>query len=201
VAGARIVAALETIFNVLALNLALLVACVPVVTIPAALHAASAAVERWRGEGEDRLVREFVRVLRADLVGATVVVGAPVLAIGVGVEEVHFFALRSAMSARVCFGLGVGALAFTATALGYVLLLSARERSLPASELWSLAARFAFANLVITGPLFLIELVAAIYLLLIDPALCLAGIPALLILALVTTARLGVARVERRDEV
>jgi hypothetical protein len=58
-------AALATLFNFLALNLALLIASLPIVTLPAAVSAATVALDRWRGEGEDRVIREFISALRS----------------------------------------------------------------------------------------------------------------------------------------
>ena len=59
----QVMAVLSAIFNCLALNLALLVACLPIVTVPVAFQAGIVALDRWRNEGEDRLVREFVAAL------------------------------------------------------------------------------------------------------------------------------------------
>jgi hypothetical protein len=63
--GTKIMAALTTLFNFLALNLALLIASLPIVTLPAAVSAATVALDRWRGKGEDSVIREFISALRA----------------------------------------------------------------------------------------------------------------------------------------
>jgi len=60
----RIVAALRAVFNFLVLNVVLVMACLPVVTVPLACQAATISLERWRAAGEDRVVREFIAALR-----------------------------------------------------------------------------------------------------------------------------------------
>jgi hypothetical protein len=58
--GIRLMAALSALFNALALNLAMIVASLPLVTAPTAVSAASAALDRWARDGEDRVVRQFL---------------------------------------------------------------------------------------------------------------------------------------------
>ena len=193
-------AALGSAFNVLALNLVLLVVSLPVVTLPVAINAATTALDRWRGEGEDRVVREFLIVLRSSPPGrTTAAVGVPLAAIGVGVAESRYF-LRSydlhggGLVSGAGLGLGLAALLITLTALGYVFLLAARHPGLPAADLWSLSARLAFRNLLVTGPLFLAELAAAAAVILIDPPLLIVGVPVLLLQMMRLTARLGLRR-------
>ena len=53
-------AALAALFNFLALNLALLIFSLPVITLPAAVSAATQALDQWRRDGEDQVVREFL---------------------------------------------------------------------------------------------------------------------------------------------
>ena len=75
-------AALATLFNVLALNLVLLIAVAAGHhAAPAAVNAASVALDRWRGEGEDRVVREFLLALRSrPPLRTTLLVGVPLAA-------------------------------------------------------------------------------------------------------------------------
>ena len=61
----KVVGALTACFNFLVLNLVLLLACLPVVTVPVALQAATVALERWRVSGEDQVVRGFLVALRS----------------------------------------------------------------------------------------------------------------------------------------
>lgn len=191
-------AALAWIFNMLVLNLALLVASLPVVTMPVAAKAAWTALDRWRSGGEDRVVREFVTALRSGQpLRTTVLVGVPLAMAAVSVEEVHYFLRGSDLMARTCFGLGLAALVVTVTALGYVLLLVARSPWPSAGALWSLCIRLAVRNLFVTGPLFVIEIAGAAFLALADPALLLIGLPVALVYAMRATAQYGLHRAEK----
>jgi Protein of unknown function, DUF624 len=125
--GTRIMAALAALFSVLALNLALLVFSLPVVTLPAAVSAATQALERWRRDGEDQVVREFLIGFRAQWARQTVLVGVPLAAAVLGVIEVRHFAASGGAGDRLALGFGTVALLVTVSALGYVFLLSARE--------------------------------------------------------------------------
>jgi hypothetical protein len=193
--GTRIMAALDTFFNFLVLNLVLLIASLPIVTIPIAVNAATSALDRWRGEGEDRVVREFLITLRSrPPLKTTACTGVPLAALVLGVMEVRHFLGSGQAVDRVGLGLGLVALLITLTALGYVFLLAARNPSAAATELWSAGATLAVRNLVITGPLFLIEIAAATTLTLIAPALLLVGIPIAALNLMRVTAQFGLRR-------
>ena len=197
--GTGVMAALASAFNFLVLNLALLIASLPVVTLPIAVNAGSVALDRWRREGEDRVFREFCTALRSrPPLRTTVVVGVPLAATALGVVEIRYFLRRSLrggdLVAHVGLGLGLAALLITLTALGYVFLLAARGPALPATEFWSLCARLAVRNLLITGPLFLTEIAGATVLTLIDPPLLLLGVPVLLLYLMRLTAQFGLRR-------
>jgi len=105
--GTRIMAALAALFNFLALNLVLLVFSLPVITLPAAVSAATHALDRWRRDGEDQVVREFLIGFRAEWTRQTVLVGVPLAAAVVGVVEARHFAA------------GTGAAAGTGGAMGW----------------------------------------------------------------------------------
>src|ERR1700761_7863568 len=111
--GTRIMAALAALFNVLALNLALLVCSLPVVTAPAAVSAATRALDRWRRDGEDQVVLEFLIGLRAEWARQTVLVGVPLAAAVLGVIEVRHFAAGGAVDGRLALGFGTVALLVT----------------------------------------------------------------------------------------
>jgi hypothetical protein len=193
--GSRIMAALATMFNFLALNLVLLIASLPVVTAPAAVNAAMVALDRWRGEGEDRVVREFVIALRSTPpLRTTLLTGVPLAAVGIGLAEVHHFIRGGSLMDRAYLGLGLGALLITLMAIGYVFLLAAHEPARPPAELWSLCAGLAIRNLLITGPLFLIEIAGVTAITVIDPALLLLGAPLLLLQFMKLTAQFGLRR-------
>jgi hypothetical protein len=193
--GSWVMAALATLFNFLALNLVLLIAALPLVTLPVAVNAALVALDRWRHEGEDRVVREFVTALRTrPPLRTTLLTGVPVAAIVVGVAEVHHFIRGTSLTDRFYLGLGLGALLVTLMAAGYVFLLTAREASLDPASLWSLCAGLAIRNLLVTGPLFLAEMAGAAAVTVVDPALLLLGVPLLLLQFMRLTAQLGLRR-------
>jgi hypothetical protein len=196
--GSRFMAALSTMFNILALNTVLIIAALPVITLPAALNAATVALDRWRTDGEDRVVREFILALRSGSpVRGTVLTGVPLAAIALGLLEVRHFARLAAPADRAALGCTLGALLLILTAFGYLLLLAPRDAARRAAgqpspaELWSLAARLAIRNLLVTGPLFLLEFAAAAFLTVLDPALLFLGVPVLLLRALSRTAAWG----------
>jgi hypothetical protein len=197
--GDRIMAALATGFNVLALNLALLIAALPIVTLPAAVNAATVALDRWRDEGEDSVIREFISALRSrPFPRTTAVAGVPLAAVAVGVAEAHHFARGAGLPDRVGLGFVAVALLITLTALGYVFLLAARDPAARAADLWSLSARLAIRNLFVTGPLFLAEIAVVTIPAVIDPALLLLGLPLLLLQLMRVTAQFGLRRAERK---
>ena len=116
------------------------------------------------------MVREFFITLRSAPPGHTMLlVGGPLAAIAVGLAEARYFLRGGDLIARTGLGLGLAALVITLTALGYVFLLAARHPPVRAAALWSLCARLAVRNLLLTGPLFLAEIAAAAALSMADP--------------------------------
>jgi hypothetical protein len=217
--GTRIMAALAALFNFLALNLALLVFSLPVITLPAAVSAATHALERWRRGGEDQVMREFLIGFRAQWARQTVLVGVPLAAAVLGVIEVRHFAAGAGGGAasRLALGFGTVALLVTASALGYVFLLTARERTelqelegledsgdvaepavSTAAEFWTGCIRLGISNALVTGPLFLIEIGGAAVLAWIDPPLLLLGLPLLALQLMRVTANVGLRRAGRK---
>ncbi len=198
ISGTRIMAALGTLFNILALNLVLVIASVPVLTLPAAVGAASVALDQWRRDGEDRVVRSFVIALRSrPPLWTTATTGVPLAAAALGLVEIRHFAREATLPGRVGLGLGLGALLVTLASLGYVLQLAADDPALPPVELWSLSARLAIRNLLVAGPLSVAAIAAAAVLTVTDPGLLLLGVPVFLVHALKLTARPGLRRVQR----
>jgi hypothetical protein len=201
ISGTRIMAALGTLFNVLALNLVLLIASLPVITLPAAVDAASVAMDRWRRDGEDRVVRAFVTTLRSrPPLRATAAIGVPLAAAALGLVEIRHFAREATLPGRIGLGLGLGGLLITLAALGYVLQLAADDAALPPVELWSLSARLAIRNLFVAGPLSVAAIAAAAVLTVTDPGLLLLGVPVVLVHVLKLTARPGLRRVQRTQQ-
>lgn len=211
--GTRIMAALAALFNFLALNLALLLFSLPVITLPAAVSAATHALERWRRDGEDQVMREFVIGFRARWARQTVLVGVPLAAAVVGVIEVRHFAAGGGAANRLALGFGTVGLLVTASALGYVFVLAARDRAdlermgdsgdaagpAPgtAAEFWTGCVRLGIVNVLVTGPLFLIEIGGAAVLGWIDPPLLLLGLPLLALQLMRVTATFGLRRAGR----
>jgi hypothetical protein len=201
ISGTRIMAALGTLFNILALNLVLVIASIPVVTLPAAAGAASVALDQWRRDGEDRVVRSFVIALRSrSPLRTTAATGVPLAAAALGLVEIRHFAREATLPGRVGLGLGLGALLITLAALGYVLQLAADDPGLPPVELWSLSARLAIRNLLVAGPLSVAAIAAAAVLTVTDPGLLLLGVPVFVVYALKLTARPGLRRAARPPE-
>ena len=211
--GTRIMAALAALFNFLALNLALLVFSVPVITLPAAVSAATHALERWRRDGDDQVMREFLIGFRAGWARQTVLVGVPLAAAVLGVIEVRHFAAGAGAANRLALGFGTVALLVTASALGYVFLLACRGRAelealgssgdvagpavSTAAEFWTGCVRLGISNLLVTGPLFLIEIGGAAVLAWIDPPLLLLGLPLLALQLMRVTANFGLRLASR----
>ncbi len=194
----KVIGALTACFNFLALNLVLLLACLPVVTAPMSLQAATIALERWRVSGEDRVVREFLAAFRSrPALRTTVTVGVPLAVAAIAAEEVHFFSRGGTPGDWVSLGFGVAALVVALTSIGYVLVLGARRPLMAPSDLWNLSVCLAIQNLPSTGPLFVTEFVATALLLLLDPVLALIGVPILFFQCLRLTAQIGIRRVER----
>ena len=191
----RAVGALTACFDFLALNLVLLVTCLPVVTVPIALQAAMVALERWRVSGEDRVVQEFLVALRSrPPLRTTLTVGTPLAGAAIAAEEVHFFSRGGTPGDWVSLGFGVAALLVALTSIGYVLVLGARRPLMAPSDLWNMSVCLAVRNLLTTGPLFVAEFAATTLLLLLDPALALIGLPLALLCLIRATAKLGARR-------
>jgi len=194
--ASRVMGGLETVLNYLLLNAALVLTALPVLTLPMSVAAATTALERWRQGGEDRVLKEFALALRAQVRAGTIVaVGVPFVAIGVGVEEIHYFGTNSmGIVGQVCLGLGVFGVLMALTALGYVLVLSTRYPLAGPSEVLRLAVQLGVRNLFVTGPLFIGEIGVAVALCLVDPALVLVGVPVALVNVIRVTAELGIRR-------
>lgn len=193
--GFRIMGGLTTLFNALALNLTLMVASLPVITAPVAVIAVSAVLERWRHDGEDRVVRQFLIEFRDRWsVPTTLGTGIPMAAAVLGLAEIRHFIRDATPTGRAGLGLGCAALLVTLAALGYVFQLATDERALSPVDLWSLSARLAIRNLPIVGPLSVAAGAGTAVLAATDPALMLLGLPVFLLQWLKLTARPGLRR-------
>jgi hypothetical protein len=193
--GTKIVARLTTLFNVLALNLVMTVAALPLITAPVAVSAASATLDRWRRQGEDRVVRQFLIEFRCRWSVRTVLgTGVPMAAAVLGLAEIRHFAGETTLSGRAGLTLGCGALFITLAALGYLFQLTADQPGLSPVDLWSLSARLAVRNLLVAGPLSAVPIAGVAILAGRDPAVLLLGLPVFLLHALKLVARPGLRR-------
>jgi hypothetical protein len=193
--GTQIMAGLTTLFNVLALNLVMIMAGLPLITAPVAITAASATLDRWRSDGEDRVIRQFLIEFRnLWSVRTTLGAGVPMAMAVLGLAEIRHFAPEATTAGRTGLCLGALALFITLAALGYVFQLTIDKPSLPPVDLWSASARLAVRNLLTAGPLSAVPIAGVTVLAGRDPAVLLLGLPVFLLHALRLTARPGLRR-------
>jgi hypothetical protein len=196
--GTRVMAGLSTLFNVVALNLAMTVTSLPLITAPVAVSSASAALDRWRRDGEDRVIRQFIVEFRDRWsVRSTLAAGVPMAAAAVGLAEIRHFAPQPSVTGRAGLCLGAGALLVTLAALGYVFQLTADRPGLDPVDLWSASARLAVRNLLVAGPLSAVPVAAVTVLAARDPGVLLLGLPVFLLHALKLIAGPGLRRAEQ----
>ena len=193
--GTRLMAVLTALFNVLALNLAMIVASLPLFTAPTAVSAASATLDQWTRAGEDRVVRQFLIEFRGRWSARTTLgAGVPMIAATLGLAEIRHLAREATLSGRAALCLAVGALLITLAAVGYVVQLIADEPDLSPVDLWSLSARLAVRNLLVTGVLSVVPIAGLAILAARDPAVLLLGLPVFLLYTLKLIARPGLRR-------
>ena len=191
----RVMAVLTAIFNAMALNGVLVIACLPIITAPAALQSAMVAIDGWRSGGDDRVVRQFIFAMRSGRFWrTTLTVGVPLLAAALAVEEVHFFSRAATAGNAVGLGLGFAGLLLALASTGYVLVLGARQPDLPPTDLWFLAVALVARNLLVASPLLAGEFVGASLLLLRDPSLVVIAVPVGLLALVGSTASRGIER-------
>jgi uncharacterized protein DUF624 len=193
--GIRLMAVLTALFNALALNLAMILASLPLITAPAAVSAASATLDRWARDGEDRVVRQFIVEFRARWSARVILgVGGPLFVLVLGGAEVRHFAREATLTGRAGLCLACCALFITLAALGYVFQRSAEEPGMRPVDLWSLGARLALRNLPVAGVLSALPAAGLTLLAARDPAVLLLGLPLFLLHALKLLARPGLRR-------
>ena len=186
---------LTTLCNALLVNLALIVASLPLITAPAAVSAASATLDQWRRQGEDQVVRQFLNEFCSRWsMRTTLSTGVPMAAVVLGLAEIRHFAREATLSGRAGLILGGGALLVTLAALGYLFQLTADQPGLSPVELWSLSARLAVRNLLVAGPLSAVPVAGVAILAGRDPAVLLLGLPVFLLHALKLIAWPGLRR-------
>lgn len=193
--GAKVMAGLGTLFNAVALNLVMIVMSLPLITAPVAVSSASATLDRWRRDGEDRVIRQFIIEFRDRWsLRATLAAGVPMAAAALGLTEIRHFASQASVTGRTGLCLGAGALLVTLAALGYVFQLTVDRPGLPPVDLWSASARLAVRNLLVAGPLSAIPVAGVAILAARDPGVLLLGLPLFLLHALKLIARPGLRR-------
>ena len=193
--GLRVIGGLTALCYVLLLNLVMMVASLPLITAPVTVSAASATMDRWRRDGEDRVVRQFVIEFRDRWSARTLLgIGVPMAFVVLGLAEVRHFAAEATLAGRAGLGLGTGALLITLAGLGYLLQLAADDPGLAPVDLWSLSARLAVRNLLVAGPLSVAPLAGLAILAGRDPAVLLLGLPVFLLHALKLIAGPGLRR-------
>ena len=177
-APARVTGVLTTIFNCFALNAALVLACLPVVTIPVALRAAVVTLDRWRADGEDRVVVEFMLTLRASrLRSTTASVGIPIVAALLALGEIRFFASAHTAAKWPGVALSADGLLLSLASAGYAVVLAARCSGLPPTTIWWASASLTVRNLIGASPLLVAEIAVVAVVLLRDPALVVVCVP------------------------
>jgi hypothetical protein len=183
-------AALAAVFNVLALNVILVVASLAVVTIPLAISAAFEAVYRWRTLDEDQVLRNFVLSLRRRPVAKSLIVGPAMLITILGGTESAYFTRYSGFIALVCVLIGVTTSAISVSVVAYLcLFLTTSDAGY--RELWRAAFIATGRTVVLTTPVFALATCCAVVAGLAAPALAVVAVPVLLLWAWQRTATWG----------
>lgn len=194
----RLIAVLSAIFNCFALNGLVVLACLPVVTIPASLRAGMIALDRWRGADDDRVARVFGDALIATRWRTvTAATGVPIAgALLAGLETQYFAAARGPADA-ICLGLGICALLICLASVGYAIVLSARYPEMGPVAVWSASVSLAVRHAVGASALLIAELGLLGALLARDPALTVVCVPLGLLALVRTTAGRPIDRAAR----
>jgi hypothetical protein len=186
-------AALAAVFNVVALNVILVVASLAVVTIPAGISAAFGAVYRWRTLGEDRVLRSFWFSFRCRPVTKSLIIGPAILAAMLGGAEIIYFIRYSGFIALVCVFIGIVTSAISVSFVAYLCLFLTTSAA-GYRELWRAAFIATGRTVVLTTPLFALTTFCAVMAGLAAPALAVVAIPVLLLWAWQRVATLGAHR-------
>jgi hypothetical protein len=194
-----VMAALNTLFSLFALNVVLVLTALPVVTLPLALRAAAVAIYRWRTDGEDRMVREFLREFRAQPKRRPIVIiGIPLAAAVLALIEIRFSAHAGGAFGAISAGMGVAGLLLTLAGLGYLLMLGVRYPGLTPTNAWYAAIVLVMTNLVGSSVLLVVEFLMIGLLELRDPALTVIGLPLALLALVLISAERGIRHTESR---
>ena len=188
---------LSAIFNVVVVSMLWSVTSLPLVTLPFSTAAAYDAMHQWSLGTESRVVSSFWRSAREDIRLRFVSVGVVLLVGIVGACDIGFFLGRVGPLSSACVGIGGTFLLLAVLCLGYVLLLVTRSNLKSPLEVWLGSARLAATNLLITGPLFVLEFGLSAFIAWLDPPLLVIVVPATLLWVLSRTASYGFRRAQR----
>jgi hypothetical protein len=186
-------AALAVVFNVMALNVLLVVASLPVVTIPAGFSAAFETVYRWRALGEDRVLRSFWLSLRSRPLTKTLAAGPAMVVAMLGGAEIIYFMRYSGFIALVCVFIGIVTSAIAVSFVAYLCLFLATSVA-GYRELWRAAFIATCRTAALTTPVFALTTLVAVVAVLAAPALAVVGVPVLLLWAWQRVATWGAHR-------
>jgi hypothetical protein len=175
-------AALAAVFNVLALNVILVVASLAVVTIPLAISAAFEAVYRWRTLGEDQVLRNFVLSFRCRPIAKSLTVGPAMLLAMLGATESIYFMRYSGFIALVCVFIGITTSAISVSVVAYLFLFLTTSDA-GYRKLWRAAFIATGRTVVLTTPVFALSTCCAVVAGLAAPALAVVAVPVLLLWA------------------
>jgi hypothetical protein len=186
-------AALAAVFNVLALNVILVVASLAVVTVPLAISAAFEAVYRWRTLGEDQVLGNFMLALRRRPIAKSLLVGPAILAAVLGGTESAYFTHYSGFIALVCVFIGITTSAIAVSVVAYLcLFLTTSDAGY--RKLWRAAFIATGRTVVLTTPVFALTTCCAVVAGLAAPALAVVAVPVLLLWAWQRAATWGAHR-------
>jgi hypothetical protein len=175
-------AALAAVFNVLALNVVLVVVSLAVVTVPLAISAAFEAVYRWRTLDEDQVLRTFTLSLRRRPVAKSLLVGPAMLVAILGGTESVYFMRYSGFIALVCVFIGITTAAIAVSVVAYLCLFLTTS-DVGYQELWRAAFIATGRTVVLTTPVFALSTCCAVVAGLAAPALAVVAVPVLLLWA------------------
>jgi hypothetical protein len=175
-------AALAVVFNVLALNVVLVVVSLAVVTVPLAICAAFEAVYRWRTLDEDQVLRTFTLSLRRRPVAKSLLIGPAMLVAILGGTESVYFMRYSGFIALVCVFIGITTAAIAVSVVAYLcLFLTTSDAGY--RKLWLAAFIATGRTVVLTTPVFALSTCCAVVAGLAAPALAVVAVPVLLLWA------------------
>lgn len=186
-------AALAAVFNVLVLNVALVVASLAVITVPLAISAAFEAVCRWRALDDDQVLRNFTLALRRRPVMKSLVLAPAVLVTVLGGAESAYFTGYSGFIALVCVLIGITTAAMAVSVAAYLCLFLVTSDA-GYRALWRAALVATGRTVALTTPVFALTTGGAVMAALAAPALAVVAAPVLLLWSWQRAATWGARR-------